>query len=432
MSFRPIMVQTTIMTSMTKATPASKANKSMGNSSNKSLNWGFLSGKQVSSQKHSSFWKFSSYLSYGLLGLALSSCVTQPSYTHQNTKNSASEGRASSYASSVAKLTSTSWNDLPGWYDDDLTAAWPAWKRSCEGLMKRNPSGVDWRPACRAAERVNATSNQSIRDYFESHMKVMEIRHQTGSSAGSAHGLVTGYYEPYLNGSRQKGGAYQTPLHRYPDAWKKRKPSELPTRAELFSSGQLNGQEIVWVDDAVAAAFMQVQGSGRIRMTDGKIIRLGFAGTNDQPFKSFAQWLLDRGEITRATATMQGIQAWAKKNPNRVQEMLNANPRYVFFREMPASPDANIGPIGALGVPLTSERSIAIDTKALPLGAPVYIATTYPLTQKPLQRLMMAQDTGTAIVGAVRADFYWGTGDQAGEYAGRMKQQGRMWVFMPR
>ena len=426
------MVQTTIMTSMTKAMPASKANKSMGNSSNKSLNWGFLSGSHFLSKKHSAFFKFNALLSSGLLSLFLTSCATQPSYTHQTSKNSASEGRASSHTSNVAKLTSASWNDLPGWYDDDLTAAWPAWKRSCEGLIKRNPSGVDWRSACKAAERVNASSNQSIRDYFESHMKVMEIRHQTGPSAGSVHGLVTGYYEPYLNGSRQKGGAYQTPLHRYPDAWKKRKPSELPTRAELFSSGQLNGQEIVWVDDAVAAAFMQVQGSGRIRMTDGKVIRLGFAGTNDQPFKSFAQWLLDRGEITRATATMQGIQAWAKKNPHRVQEMLNANPRYVFFREMPASPDANIGPIGALGVPLTSERSIAIDTKALPLGAPVYIATTYPLTQKPLQRLMMAQDTGTAIVGAVRADFYWGTGDQAGEYAGRMKQQGRMWIFMPR
>ena len=179
------MVQTTIMTSMTKATPASKANKSMGNSSNKSLNWGFLSGKLVSSQKHSSFWKFSCYLSYGLLGLALSSCVTQPSYTHKPPQSSSVEAKPSSYSSSVAKLTPTSWNDLPGWYDDDLSAAWPAWKRSCQGLMKRNPSGVDWRPACRVAERVNATSNQSIRDYFESHMKVMEIRHQTGSSAGS-------------------------------------------------------------------------------------------------------------------------------------------------------------------------------------------------------------------------------------------------------
>ena len=169
------MVQTTIMTSMTKATPASRANKSMGNSSNKSLNWGFLSGSHFLSKKHSAFLKFNALLSYGLLSLLLTSCVSQPSYTHQSSKNSASEGRASSYTSNVAKLTSTSWNDLPGWYDDDLTAAWPAWKRSCQGLIKRNPSGVDWRSACKAAERVNASSNQSIRDYFESHMKVMEI-----------------------------------------------------------------------------------------------------------------------------------------------------------------------------------------------------------------------------------------------------------------
>jgi membrane-bound lytic murein transglycosylase A len=198
-----------------------------------------------------------------------------------------------------------------------------------------------------------------------------------------------------------------------------------------MSSGQLSGQEILWVDDAVAAAFMQVQGSGRVRMSDGKVVRLGFAGTNDQPFKSFAQWLLDRKEINRSTATMQGIQAWAKKNPQRVQEMLNANPRYVFFRELPATTDANVGPIGSLGVPLTAERSIAVDTKILPLGAPVFLATTYPLSDKPIQRLMMAQDTGSAIIGAVRADFYWGTGDQAGEQAGRMKQQGRMWILLP-
>jgi membrane-bound lytic murein transglycosylase A len=141
---------------------------------------------------------------------------------------------------------------------------------------------------------------------------------------------------------------------------------------------------------------------------------------------------LDRKEITRANATMQGIQSWAKKNPGRTQEMLNANPRYVFFRELPFNDDPNSGPLGALGVPLTAERSIAIDTKALPLGAPVYLASTYPLTDKPLRRLMVAQDTGAAIVGAVRADFYWGTGDRAGENAGRMKQQGRMWLLLPR
>jgi membrane-bound lytic murein transglycosylase A len=363
------------------------------------------------------------------LTMFLTACSTTPDYSKKAVKETPS---SNTYNSRVAELTPVAWSDLPGWQEDDLTAAWPAWKRSCEGLLKRNPSGLNWKPACAAAAKVSSNNNEAIRLYFQSYMKVMEIKHQTGASAGSVYGLVTGYYEPYLNGSRKKGGAYQTPIHRYPDAWRDKKPSSLPTRAELMSGNQLKGQEIVWVDDAVAAAFLHVQGSGRIRMDDGKVIRVGFAGTNDQPFKSFAQWLLDRKEITKATATMQGIQAWADKNPKRVQEMLNANPRYVFFRELPASHDASVGPIGSLGVPLTAERSIAVDTKALPLGAPVFLSTTYPLSKKPIQRLMMAQDTGTAIIGAVRADFYWGTGDEAGSYAGRMKQQGRMWVFLPK
>ena len=363
------------------------------------------------------------------LAVILASCVTVPEPTVSSPRKASPSG--SGIASPTASFVPVAWGDLPGWQEDDLTAAWPAWQRSCEGLARRNPSGINWKPACAATSQVNANDAQSIRRYFERHMKVMEIRHSSGASAGGVHGLVTGYYEPYLNGSRQKGGVYQTPIHRYPDAWRKKKPSNLPARAELISSGQLSGQEILWVDDAVAAAFMQIQGSGRVRMNDGKVIRLGFAGTNDQPFKSFAQWLLDKREITRATATMQGIQAWAKNNPRRVQEMLNANPRYVFFRELPASPDINVGPIGSLGVSLTAERSIAVDTKALPLGAPVFLATTYPLSEKPLRRLVMAQDTGSAIIGAVRADYYWGTGDQAGEYAGRMKQQGRMWILLP-
>ena len=362
------------------------------------------------------------------LTMFLTACSTTPEYSKKVVKETPT---SNTYDSRVAELISVAWSDLPGWQEDDLTAAWPAWKRSCEGLLKRNPSGLNWKPACAAAVKVNANNSESIRLYFQSYMKVMEVRHQTGASAGSVYGLVTGYYEPYLNGSRKKGGVYQTPIHRYPDAWRDKKPSSIPTRAELISGNQLKGQEIVWVDDAVAAAFLHVQGSGRIRMNDGKVIRVGFAGTNDQPFKSFAQWLLDRKEITKATATMQGIQAWADKNPKRVQEMLNANPRYVFFRELPASHDASVGPIGSLGVPLTAERSIAVDTKALPLGAPVFLSTTYPLSKKPIQRLMMAQDTGSAIIGAVRADFYWGTGDEAGSYAGRMKQQGRMWVFLP-
>lgn len=359
----------------------------------------------------------------------LAACSTPPKYSRQSAQEVAS---GNTYTSRIAELVPVSWADLPGWQEDDLKAAWPAWIRSCEGLSKRNPSGLNWKPSCAASLKVNTNSNESIRSYFQTHMKVMEIRHQTGKSAGGVHGLVTGYYEPYLNGSKKRGGVYQTPIHQYPDAWRTKKPSSLPTRAELMSGNQLKGQEILWVDDAVAAAFLHVQGSGRIRMNDGKIIRIGFAGTNDQPFKSFAQWLLDRKEITMGTATMQGIKAWADKNPSRVQEMLNANPRYVFFRELPASHGANVGPIGSLGVPLTAERSIAVDTKALPLGAPVFLSTTYPLSQKPIHRLMMAQDTGSAIIGAVRADFYWGTGEEAGQYAGRMKQQGRMWVFLPK
>jgi membrane-bound lytic murein transglycosylase A len=429
------MVQTTIMTKINKATPASKANNNMGNSSNKSLNLGFLSGSMMGATQYDEHHKpkqlFRPALALGLLmtGILLTSCTSVPLRQPQATQKSSP--KTNEHAITNAELHPVSWGQLPGWREDDLTAAWPAWQRSCQGLNKRNPSGLNWKSVCAASMKVDGADNNSIRRYFENHMKVMEIRHQSGPSAGGVHGLVTGYYEPYLNGSRARGGVYQTAIHQYPSSWKKKKPSILPTRAELMSSGQLSGQEILWVDDAVAAAFMQVQGSGRVRMSDGKVVRLGFAGTNDQPFKSFAQWLLDRKEINRSTATMQGIQAWAKKNPQRVQEMLNANPRYVFFRELPATTDANVGPIGSLGVPLTAERSIAVDTKILPLGAPVFLATTYPLSDKPIQRLMMAQDTGSAIIGAVRADFYWGTGDQAGEQAGRMKQQGRMWILLP-
>jgi len=423
------MVQITIISSMNKATPASKANKSMGYSSNKSANFKFLWSKCLCiGGKDSAFLKLQGvgrYLLCAVLITTLLSCASSPEY------RSTPASKGSSYGPGGAQLQQVPWSQLPGWQEDDLTQAWPAWQRSCQGLVKRTTSEFDWRSACSASNKVNGSDASAIRRYFEAHMKVMEIRHQNGPSAGSANGLITGYYEPYLNGSRERQGAYQTPLHHYPDAWKKKKPADLPSRAELVASGQLKGQEILWVDDPVAAAFMHIQGSGRIRMKDGKVVRLGFAGTNDHKFQSFAQWLLDRKEITRANATMQGIQNWANKNPARVQEMLNANPRYVFFKELP-NQGADVGPLGALGVPLTAERSIAIDTKILPLGAPIYLASTYPLSEKPLRRLMLAQDTGSAIIGAVRADFYWGSGDQAGEYAGRMKQQGRMWLFLPR
>ena len=333
-----------------------------------------------------------------------------------------------SYNSSIASFRSVSWQDLPGWQEDDLTQAWPAWLKSCDALRKRN-SDVNWRQVCSQANGVSDKDKQVIRQYFEANFQVYEVRN---SATGNESGLITGYYEPVMNGSQTRTVKYTVPLYGLPNAWKGSKPNPAPTRAELMGSGVLRGSELAWVQDPVAAAFMQIQGSGKIRLEDGRVLRLGYAGTNDQPFKSFAQWLLDRKEITRGEASMQGISAWAKRNPGRVEEMLNANPRFVFFKELPSNVSADLGPNGALGVPLTAERSIAIDLKAMPLGAPVFLSTSKPLTTQTLQKLVMAQDTGKAIVGGVRADYYWGSGDFAGELAGRMKQDGKMWLLLPR
>ena len=333
-----------------------------------------------------------------------------------------------SYNSSIASFRSVSWQDLPGWQEDDLTQAWPAWLKSCDALRKRN-SDINWRQVCSQANGVSDKDKQVIRQYFEANFQVYEVRN---SATGNESDLITGYYEPVMNGSQTRTATYTIPLYGMPNTWKGSKPNPAPTRAELMGSGALKGSELAWVQDPVAAAFMQIQGSGKIRLEDGRVLRLGYAGTNDQPFKSFAQWLLDRKEITRGEASMQGISAWAKRNPGRVEEMLNANPRFVFFKELPSNVSADLGPNGALGVPLTAERSIAIDLKAMPLGAPVFLSTSKPLTTQTFQKLVMAQDTGKAIVGGVRADYYWGSGDFAGELAGRMKQDGKMWLMLPR
>jgi membrane-bound lytic murein transglycosylase A len=359
------------------------------------------------------------------IGSLIAGCSTPP--TRGTGYRSGTGAAPTNYSSPIASFNAVSWQALPGWQADDLSQAWPAWLRSCEALRKRN-SEINWRQVCSQVASVSPRDTQAIRRYFEDNFQAYEIR----NSAGSETGLVTGYYEPVMNGSQTRTSVYTVPLYAYPSAWRQARPNPGPSRAELMSSGILRGSEIAWVQDPVAAAFMQIQGSGKIRLQDGRVLRLGYAGTNEQPFKSFAQWLLDRKEITRSEATMQGISQWAKRNPDRVNEMLNANPRFVFFKELPGNVSADLGPTGALNVPLTSERSIAIDLQAMPLGAPVFLATTKPLSDQPLQKLVMAQDTGKAIVGGVRADYYWGSGDAAGEMAGRMKQNGKMWVLLPR
>ena len=353
-------------------------------------------------------------------------CSTPP--TRGTGYRSSDSGAApASYSSSIASFIAVSWQALPGWQDDDLSQAWPTWLKSCDALRKRSGE-VNWRQVCTQAASLSPRDAQSIRRYFESNFQAYEIRNSSGSEIG----LVTGYYEPVMNGSQTRTSIYNVPLYSYPNAWKKSRPNPGPARSELIGSGVLQGSEIAWVQDPVAAASMQIQGSGKIRLQDGRILRLGFAGTNEQPFKSSAQWLIDRKEMTRGEASMQGISQWAKRNPDRVNEMLNANPRFVFFKELPSNVDADLGPNGALGIPLTSERSIAIDLQAMPLGAPVFLVTTKPLSNQPMQKLVMAQDTGKAIVGGVRADYYWGSGDAAGEIAGRMKQNGKMWLLLPR
>ena len=209
------------------------------------------------------------------------------------------------------------------------------------------------------------------------------------------------------------------------------------SRAEIERGvAPVAGKEIAWVDDAIEAFFLQIQGSGRIQLENGDLIRLGYADQNGHPYRSIGRYLVDRGELKLHEASMEGIQAWARANPSRMEEMLNANPSYVFFRELPVRDTGQTatadGPIGALGVPLTPRRSIAVDPRHIPLGAPVFLSTSWPNSEAPLARLMLAQDTGGAIRGPVRADFFWGFGAEAGTLAGKMRQPGMMWVLLPR
>ncbi|MEO0317670.1 MAG: hypothetical protein RL404_1347 [Pseudomonadota bacterium] len=342
-------------------------------------------------------------------------------------------------------LRPASYADLHGWQDDDLREAWPALLASCGAVAAR----AGWEEACAAAQEVDASDVKAVRGYFEARF----VPHQVRNLDGSVGGMITGYYEPLLRGSRQRGGAYQTPLHAapadlltidlaslYPELKNLRlrgrvvgnKVVPYYSRADMDQQGLLDGRELLWVDNPIEAFFLQVQGSGRVALDDGSdMVRVAYADQNGHPYRSIGRWLVDKGELTLDQASMQGIKAWALANPGRVQELLNVNPSYVFFREEKIVDPAK-GPKGALGVPLTPRRSIAVDPQYIPLGAPVFLSTTQPNTALVLRRLMLAQDTGGAIRNPVRADFFWGFGPEAGEQAGKMKQQGQLWVLLPK
>ncbi len=342
-------------------------------------------------------------------------------------------------------LRVVSFADLVGWAEDDLRQAWPAFIASCDVLGKR----AVWKEVCASAVMVNAEDVTEVRNFFEGQF----IPHVVNNADGSMSGTVTGYYEPLLRGSRTRNGKYQIPLFRvpedlltidlsalYPELKNMRLRGRVVgnkvvpyfSRAEITDKNSLAGKELVWVDNAVEAFFLQIQGSGRVYLEETQeTIRVAYGDQNGHPYKSIGRFLVERGDLKLEQASAQGIAAWAAANPARVQELLNVNPSVVFFKEEKLTA-ASKGPKGALGVPLTAQRSIAIDAQFIPLGVPVFLSTTQPNSDVPLRRLMLAQDTGGAIRGAVRADFFWGFGAEAGERAGKMKQVGSMWVLLPK
>lgn len=335
------------------------------------------------------------------------------------------------------------WEMLPDWQTIDLQPAWAAFWQSCNAL--KNKPG--WETVCTRADQMTQPDNNALHAFFEEDFTPYQVYNPDGSSQG----LFTGYYEPKLYGSRIKTSRFRYPVYGVPDdlltidlgdAYPQLKDMRLRGRLEgnrvvpyynrsEIDSGKapLHGHELFWVDNAVDLFFLQIQGSGRIELPDGSMVKIGYAEQNGYPYTSIGKILVEMGGLKLEEASMQGIKDWAAQHPDQLDSLLEQNSSYVFFRILPDSLPA---PLGALGVPLTDQYSLAVDPRTIPLGAPVFISTTYPNTTQPLNRLMLAQDTGGAIKGAVRGDFYWGFGDQAGAQAGRMKQTGQMWVLFPK
>lgn len=340
-------------------------------------------------------------------------------------------------------LQSSGFDALPGWPQDDLSRSWSAFLHGCTMLEAQ----AGWQSVCRDSAGVNPQDNAAIRQFFETRFQVYRVVNPDGSYEG----LITGYYEPLVRGSRTRSARYPYPLYGvpkdllvvdlatlYPELKNMRLRGRLDgnrvvpyySRADIdTASAPLQGNELYWIDDIVEVFFLQIQGSGQVQLDDGSIARVGYADQNGHPYRSMAGVLIDRGELPLAKTSMQGIKEWGRNNPSKLYEALNQNPSYVFFKPLPLNLP---GPLGTLRVPLIAEHAIAVDQRVIPLGAPVYLDTVYPASSQKLQRLVMAQDTGGAIRGAVRADFYWGSGDEAGKQAGRTKQKGRMWVLLPR
>jgi len=298
--------------------------------------------------------------------------------------------------------------DLNGWADDDHGAALTVFRNTCMDL-----DGSDWAAICAYAETA-----PDPRAFFELLFRPVLI-------GGEDPALFTGYFEPELEGSLRRTGRYRFPVYRLPPEVTGRWLS----REQIEESGVLEGRglEIAWVDDPVELFFLQIQGSGRVRLNEGGVLRVGYGGANGHEYRSIGQELVRRGIYDLHQVSADVIKNWVRRNPVLGQELLFHNPSYVFFREVSRVP-ADQGPLGAMNRSITTMRTVAVDPAFVPLGAPVWIEKD---GEAPMRRLMVAQDTGSAIKGAQRADIFFGTGDDAGRAAGRIKDPGRMVVLLP-
>ncbi len=354
-------------------------------------------------------------------------------------------------------LSQADYDDLPGWRKDRHTAFLAAFNRSCGRILKRDPQrmfgpegvgGVygDWQPVCRAALALENPNNEVVRAFLERWFLPWQSR------AGRVkRGMFTGYYEISLNGSRQRHGPYQTPLRRKPadlvmvnlgefrqDFSGHRlagrivngylKPYE--DRASIMSGALPHDADLalVWVDSPIDAFFLHIQGSGMVSLAEGGHLRVGYDGQNGHPYYAIGRELIKREELLRDEVSMQSIRAWLEAHPERAKEIMNMNPSYVFFTELSGD-----GPLGAEGLVLTPGRSLAVDRSKVPYGLPVWVDLDPPVAgEPPVRRLMVAQDTGGAIRGAVRGDVFWGHGPRAEYLAGQMKSEGRYWFLLPK